>query len=252
MPLLGGFELGYGELGAPGVAAGPAFQADGQATAAFLGGATLFGAFRADGAATAGFAGSVTSAHARLTQLAVEALTGPGNANARLTQITVETLGSLRPGFRAEGAATAGWVGLVAATRARLTQLAVEALTGVGTPGARLTQLAVETLAARGAGFRADGSATADWTGSVFTPPAAYVKETQAALEEATWPTNELRLTAAALEAIDRPPVNDIWETQVALEVIYKGDFVGVPRYNHSFIGAWMATGGKKNASFAI
>ena len=172
------------------------------------------GAVNAFMACTELYIGTVAAAvtTARVTQLAVEVLAGPGSPKARITQLAVETL-----------------VG-PAGGNARLTQLAVEALVSLAAPAAEIRE-----------------------TQAVLEPveyPLNSILLTQEALEEVTYPPNELRVTQEALENVEYPP-NALWATQVALEVVLKGEFI-VERYNHSFIGAWMATGGKKNASFAI
>lgn len=77
---------------------------------------------------------------------------------------------------------------------------------------------------------------------------------TQAGLEtmlEAP-PSSAVRQTQAALEAVAFPP-NEIWATQVCLEVLFPAPVPPAPasRRNHSFVGAWMGTGHEDNASFS-
>ena len=87
MPQLGGFELGYGELGAPTIApgVGAAFRSDGLSTVLFS--VLVFGSFEADGAGSAFFNPSTTSVV--LTQEALE-YAGVGQPPVELTQEALE------------------------------------------------------------------------------------------------------------------------------------------------------------------
>lgn len=86
------------------------------------------------------------------------------------------------------------------------------------------------------------------------TPASAGIRETQAALEVAREapPSALIHSTQAALETVSFPP-NDVWASQVCLEVLFPGYTPPTPasRRNHSFIGVWMGTGHADNASFS-
>jgi hypothetical protein len=111
-------------------------------------------------------------------------------------------------------------------TSGLLTQTAVEALTSGGSPNARLTQVAVERLVFFGATLTEEIRQTQEaleWAGT--SPANADLRETQAAAEWAgTMPAaSAVNATQAALEHVGFPP-NDIWATQVCLEVLFPAD----------------------------
>ena len=83
---------------------------------------------------------------------------------------------------------------------------------------------------------------------------ASDIKQTQQALEvvHETPPSGAINATQGALETVAFPP-NDIWQTQVCLEVLFPAYTPPTPasRRNHSFVGVWMGTGHADNASFS-